>query len=86
METASSINLFSGDLSPLYQPLLDVVCTNKDDLDDDERLVTHECGHWVIKRLVEIDHIREQTEGGGIGGVTTPTLPYQPLIHPFLSF
>ena len=45
----------SGNLSPLYQPLLEVLCEG----DGGRELTQHACAHWVIKKLIAIDSSKE---------------------------
>ena len=53
--------LLSGDLSPLYEPLL-VSLSGDGGLE----LIEHPCAHWVVKKLIAIDSKRwGEEEGGG---------------------
>ena len=45
--------LLSGDLSPLYEPLL-VSLSGDGGLE----LIEHPCAHWVVKKLIAIDSKR----------------------------
>ena len=52
--------LLSGDLSPLYEPLL-VSLSGDGGLE----LIEHPCAHWVVKKLIAIDSKRWGEEEGG---------------------
>ncbi len=50
--------LLIGDLSPLYQPVLEVLSQQA----GGGELIEHPCAHWVIKKLIAVDSQRETTD------------------------
>lgn len=44
--------MFSGDLSPLYQPVLEVLSIEGE---EGGALMEHPCAHWLIKKLIAVD-------------------------------
>ncbi len=63
------------DLSPLYEVLLKEVCSEF----SDDHIVTHPCGHWVLRRLLEATVDEETTPSQS--GMKLSTANFESLIY-----
>lgn len=81
------LNVFfpPGDLSLIFCPLVDSLATVRDE--DDEGLVEHSCGHWVLKRLLNADSNWDAPCGQGLWyDFRKQTLPWLSFHCPIAHF